>query len=130
MHFLVILAENKRLIYIKDIAHKYQKLYQQFNKEEKITIISAEALNSCQQNEVLKALQANQQNAGKAFTIEYQVDAAIMGGLQMYTESEFMDMSLQSRLGRINEEVAKLTLWLVCFQSSIFKNYFITIIKN
>jgi len=130
MHFLVILAENKRLIYIKDIAHKYQKLYQQFNKEEKITIISAEALNSGQQNEVLKALQANPQNAGKAFTIEYQVDAAIMGGLQMYTESEFMDMSLQSRLGRINEEVAKLTLWLVCFQSSIFKNYFITIIKN
>jgi hypothetical protein len=48
----------------------------------------------------------------------------------MYTESEFMDMSLQSRLGRINEEVAKLTLWLVCFQSSIFKNYLITIIKN
>ena len=130
MHFLVILAENKRLIYIKDIAHKYQKLYQQFNKEEKITIISAEALNSGQQNEVLKALQANPQNAGKAFTIEYQVDAAIMGGLQMYTESEFMDMSLQSRLGRINEEVAKLTLWLVCFQSSIFKNYLITIIKN
>ena len=114
MHFLVILAENKRLIYIKDIAHKYQKLYQQFNKEEKITIISAEALNSGQQTEVLKALQANPQNAGKAFTIEYQVDAAIMGGLQMYTESEFMDMSLQSRLGRINEEVAKLTLWLVC----------------
>jgi len=110
MHFLVILAENKRLIYIKDIAHKYQKLYQQFNKEEKITIISAEALNSGQQTEVLKALQANPQNAGKAFTIEYQVDAAIMGGLQMYTESEFMDMSLQSRLGRINEEVAKLTL--------------------
>ena len=29
----------------------------------------------------------------------------------MYTESEFMDMSLQSRMSRINEEVAKLTLW-------------------
>jgi hypothetical protein len=29
----------------------------------------------------------------------------------MYTESEFMDMSLQSRMARINEEVAKLTLW-------------------
>jgi F0F1-type ATP synthase delta subunit len=44
MHFLVVLAENKRLIYIKDIASKYQKLYQQFNKEEKITIISADPL--------------------------------------------------------------------------------------
>jgi len=110
MHFLVVLAENKRLIYIKEIASKYQKLYQQFNKEEKITIISAEELNSKQQSEVLSALQANPQNTGKAFTIEYQIDASIGGGLQMYTESEFMDMSLQSRLSRINEEVAKLTL--------------------
>ena len=42
--FLEVLAENKRLIYISGIAHRYQKLYQQFNKEEKITIISAEPL--------------------------------------------------------------------------------------
>lgn len=48
IHFLTVLAENKRLIYIKEIAGKYQKLYQQFNKEEKITIISAEALNGDQ----------------------------------------------------------------------------------
>ena len=39
--FIEILAENKRLMYIKEITEKYQKLYQQFNKEEKITIISA-----------------------------------------------------------------------------------------
>lgn len=71
MHFLVVLAENKRLIYIKDIASKYQKLYQQFNKEEKITIISADLLSESQQNQVLKALQSNPQNSGKAFTIEY-----------------------------------------------------------
>lgn len=111
-HFLTILAENKRLIFIKDIAGKYQKLYQQFNKEEKITIISAETLTSVQQTQVLKAFQENPQNAGKAFTIEYQVDKAIQGGLQMYTESEFMDMSVASRMSRINEEVAQLSLWL------------------
>lgn len=111
MHFLTVLAENKRLIYIKEIAGKYQKLYQQFNKEEKITIISAEELSQGQRSEVLAALQANPQNAGKAFTIEYQVDQSIHGGLQMYTESEFMDMSIASRMMRINEEVAKLSLW-------------------
>jgi len=27
IHFLKVLAENKRLIYVKDIAGKYQKLY-------------------------------------------------------------------------------------------------------
>ena len=56
------------------------------------------------------ALKANPNNADKQFTIEYKVDKIIQGGLQMYTESEFMDMSLQSRMSRINEEVAKLTI--------------------
>jgi len=44
LHFLTVLSENKRLIYLKEIAQKYQKLYQQLNKEEKITIISASEL--------------------------------------------------------------------------------------
>lgn len=43
--FIEVLAENKRLMYIREITEKYQKLYQQFNKEEKITIISAYKLN-------------------------------------------------------------------------------------
>ena len=46
LKFIEVLAENKRLMYIKDITEKYQKLYQQFNKEEKITIISAANLNA------------------------------------------------------------------------------------
>lgn len=110
LHFLLTIAENKRLIFVKDIANLYKKLYQQYNKQEKITIISAEELSESQKGDVLKALQGNPQNAGKAFTIEYQIDGSIIGGLQMYTESEFMDMSLASRLSRINEEVVKLTL--------------------
>jgi hypothetical protein len=32
-----------------------------------------------------------------------------MGGLQMYTESEFMDMSMASRLNRLDAEVKNLT---------------------
>lgn len=109
LHFLTILAENKRLVFIKDIAEKYEKLYQQFNREEKITIISAVALDSKQQGQVLEALKANPQNEGKEFTIEYQVDSSIMGGLQMYTESEFMDMSLVSRVDRLRQEVDRMS---------------------
>jgi len=44
MRFLEVLAENKRLVYISGISLRYQKLYQQFNREEKITIISADVL--------------------------------------------------------------------------------------
>jgi ATP synthase F1 delta subunit len=108
MKFLTILAENKRLMFIKEIAEKYASLYSQFNKEEKITIISAQDLTSAQQNQVLEALKANPENEGKQFTLEYKVDSNIVGGLQMYTESEFMDMSLASRLNALQTEVHKL----------------------
>ena len=108
MRFLTVLAENKRLGSIADIAVKFAKLYQEQNKEEKITIISAKDLSDEQKSKVVSALQANPDNAGKQFTIDYEVDETIMGGLQMYTESEFMDMSLASRVDRISSEVGKL----------------------
>ena len=44
LRFLTVLAENGRLSFIDKIADKYAKLYQEFNKEEKITIISASDL--------------------------------------------------------------------------------------
>jgi F0F1-type ATP synthase delta subunit len=71
-------------------------------------VISAAKLSSGQEQEVLSALQANPKNQGKQFQLEFKVDQAILGGLQMYTESEFMDMSLQSRLDKLNSEIVKL----------------------
>jgi len=108
LRFLEVLAENKRLIFINGIALRYQKLYQQFNKEEKITIISAEALSSSEEQEVIDALRSNPMNSGKEFTLDFTVDSSIKGGLQMYTETEFMDMSLSSRLDKLRNEVLKM----------------------
>ena len=110
LKFLEVLATNKRLVFISQIADRYSKLYQEFNKEEKVTIISAAELTAGQKEDVLAALRANPNNQGKEFTVEYQVDETILGGLQMYTESEFMDMSLASRLARLNEEVKTMTV--------------------
>lgn len=107
IRFIEVLAENKRLMFIKEISEKYAKLYQQFNKEEKITIISAYRLSTDEEQQVLSALKANPQNQGKEFVIEFKVDEGILGGLQMYTESEFMDMSLQSRVDRLAQEIQK-----------------------
>ena len=106
--FLEVLAENKRLTYIGAISDRYVKLYQLFNKEEKITIISAEDLSASEQGEVLAALKANPTNEGKEFTLDFTVDPTIKGGLQMYTETEFMDMSLSSRIDKLKSEVSKL----------------------
>lgn len=61
-------------MYIKEVTEKFQKLYQQFNKEEKITIISAYKLSGNEETEVLAALKANPQNSGKEFVLEFKVD--------------------------------------------------------
>lgn len=106
--FLEILAENKRLSFIGGISDRYQKLYALLNKEEKITIISAEPLSQGEQDEVLSALKANPNNEGKEFKLEFTLDPSIKGGLQMYTETEFMDMSLASRLDKLKSEVHKM----------------------
>ena len=108
LRFIEVLAENKRLMYIKEISEKYGKLYQQFNKEEKITVISAYKLDQDEEAQVLRSLKANPQNQGKEFILEFKVDESILGGLQMYTESEFMDMSLSSRVDRLNQEIQKM----------------------
>lgn len=76
-----VLAENKRLVYLKAIADRYAKLYQQVNKEEKITIISAVALDEKERAEVLAALQENPSNVGKQFNVDYTIDDTIGGGL-------------------------------------------------
>lgn len=95
-------------MFIKEVTEKYQKLYQQFNKEEKITIISAYKLSGDEEQQVLSALKANPQNKGKEFVLEFKIDETILGGLQMYTESEFMDMSLSSRVDRLQQEITKM----------------------
>ena len=107
--FMEILAANKRLSMINDVATRYAKLYKTLNKEEKITIISADELSSDEKSEVLAALQATPDNSGKEFTLDFTLDPTIKGGLQMYTETEFMDMSLSSRIEKLKSEISKLS---------------------
>jgi ATP synthase F1 delta subunit len=59
LRLIEVLFDNRRFKFIKKIADHYAKLYQTFNKEEKITIISAHALSSGEQQEVVSALKQN-----------------------------------------------------------------------
>lgn len=95
-------------MYINDIAKKYVRSYSLLTNEEKISIISAAELSESERNEVKGSLEANPENKGKTFIIDYSVNPDIMGGLQMYTENKFMDLSLSSRIDRIRDEVNKL----------------------
>ena len=106
--FLDLLGKNKRFMYINEIAQKYIKSYNLLSKEEKIKIISAHELSPSEKNQVKEALQANPENKDKQFIIDYEVNPDILGGLQMYSENKFMDLSLNSRVEKLKEEVNKM----------------------
>lgn len=103
-----LLGKNKRFMYVNEISKKYVKMYLLLTKEEKITIFSAQELTETERNQVKKALEENPENEGKTFIIDYSVNPTIKGGLQMYTESKFMDLSLGSRLDKIKDELNKM----------------------
>lgn len=90
------------------MAKKYIRSYTLLTNEEKISIISATELSEEDRKQVKTALESNPENQGKTFIIDFSVNPSIMGGLQMYTENKFMDLSLSSRVDRIKDEVNKL----------------------
>lgn len=106
--FLDTLIENKRVQELPKVLDKYVDYYKILNKEENITIISAQELNENDKKRVVEALKTSQK--GVTFTLKYKVDPAILGGLQMYSGNRFMDASLASRVTKIKGELQKLTV--------------------
>ena len=104
-NFMEVVIDNNRLNELDEIIHKFKKMYVDINREEKMQIISADELSKSEKDEVLAALQQNERNIGKHFLLEFKVDKNIKGGLILYTENEFMDMSLSSRINKINQEL-------------------------
>jgi len=106
--FIDLLGQNKRFMFIKEIAEKYIKNYSLLSREEKIKIVSAQELSQLQKEQVKNALQQNPQNKGKSFIIDYEVSSEILGGIQLYSENKFMDLSLKSRVEKLKEEVNRM----------------------
>ncbi len=45
---------------------------------------------------------------GMRFKVTYEVDPAILGGLQIFAGSEFLDCSLRSRIERLKQELGRI----------------------
>eukprot|EP00357_Protocruzia_adherens_P019249 CAMPEP_0115015366 /NCGR_PEP_ID=MMETSP0216-20121206/26727_1 /TAXON_ID=223996 /ORGANISM="Protocruzia adherens, Strain Boccale" /LENGTH=228 /DNA_ID=CAMNT_0002385475 /DNA_START=52 /DNA_END=738 /DNA_ORIENTATION=- len=108
MSLFQVVIENKRLKYIGKISNKYLEFYRILSKEEKITVISAENLSDSQKTSLMEALKGSELTSSTTFDVTYQVNADILGGLQIYTENEYIDMSAKSRVAKISSEIAKL----------------------
>lgn len=105
--FLHTLVQHKRLDILPKVLDKYAEFYRILNKEENIRIITAQELSSEDKERVGQALQTA--NKGVTFTLKFEIDPNILGGLQMYSGNRFMDCSLSSRINKVKGDLAKIT---------------------
>lgn len=101
--FLVVLVENDRIEYFKDIGHQYRKLVRINKNIVRIDIFSAKELTTKQMNLIIPSLKAKY--VGMELEIKNFVDPALLGGIQIVANGESIDMSLKSSLERMKESL-------------------------
>lgn len=106
--FINTLIDNKRVTDLPRISNRFVEYYKLLNKEEGVTVISARELNADQKKRVQQTLEESYK--GTTFTVKYQIDSSILGGLQVYFGNSFMDASLLSRVNLIRSEFEKLAM--------------------
>lgn len=100
------LTENGRLKFLNEIADKYLSYHKLTTQRESVRVVSAAKLTSEEEKEVEAAM--HDFNPSAKFDLNYEVDASLLGGLQLYFPTAFMDLSLRSRLEKIKEELSAL----------------------
>ena len=76
------------------------------NKEEDIRVICAKELSSEERSQVIESLKKNK--PGVRFKVTYEIDPAILGGLQIFAGTEFLDCSLRSRIEKLKNELSRI----------------------
>lgn len=72
-------------------------------------------MNKEEKEQVVQAYKRNKPDV--KFKITYEVDPSILGGLQIYAGTSFLDCSLRSRLNKLKTEIAK--IWSLIKKYSI-----------
>jgi len=101
------LLENGRLRHLKEVADKYLSYYKLKDRRESVKVVSATKLSAEEEKQVEVSMAEFSKDT--KYDLHYDVDPTILGGLQLYFPTAFMDLSLKSRLDKIKEEVSVLT---------------------
>jgi F-type H+-transporting ATPase subunit O len=63
-------------------------------------------LGEAERSRVIASLKKNKPDT--RFKVTYEVDSAILGGLQIFAGREFLDCSLRSRIERLKSELGRI----------------------
>ncbi|DAZ99484.1 TPA: hypothetical protein N0F65_001669 [Lagenidium giganteum] len=100
-----VLAENGRLPDALGVIGTYKQLMSAYRGEVHAKVTSADALTKAQLDQVKKAL-GNRIQKGETLLLETVVDPEILGGLKVQIGNYFIDLSLATKIDKINTLLA------------------------
>ena len=102
--FLALLAENRRLAQLPEIAGLFEELKAQAERVVKATVTSAETLPAAELD-VLKA--ALKKRFGREVELSTAIDASLIGGAVIAAGDVVIDGSLKGKLARLQAALAQ-----------------------
>ncbi len=103
LNFLYVIIDHNRFNSFNGIGHEYRKLVRKEKNIMFIDVISANELTEKHQAKIVKVLKAKYSD--KTLQFKYIVKPDLIGGLQIISNGESIDMSLKAALDRIKEEL-------------------------
>jgi|APCry1669189440_1035222.scaffolds.fasta_scaffold03732_6 F-type H+-transporting ATPase subunit delta len=103
-NFLSVLAENRRLSYLPEIAREFEQLKAMAENTVHAHVTTAMALTAEQRTVLQQALAKRFQ---KTIEIHETVDAGLIGGAVVRVEDFVVDGSLTSRLARLEQQMSE-----------------------
>jgi len=103
-NFLKVLVENRRINRLGKMIDSFEEFYRAEKGQVLCKVMSAAELDAGQKTKVQGALQAR---AGKdaKLILEYEVNPALLGGLTVKLGDQVFDMSVQSKLDRLQAQL-------------------------
>lgn len=99
-HFLLLLAQNKRLIALPEIALLFNDYYTYYEKISTVRVITAVDITPDFRSKLLQALTRRTQREVK---LQCDVDPAIIGGAIIHIGDRVIDGSIRRKLSRLLE---------------------------
>jgi F-type H+-transporting ATPase subunit delta len=103
-NFLAVLAENRRLLLLPEIAAHYEVLRAQIENTVDVEVVSAVALDAVQADKLRQALDTRLK---RRVRMQNRVDASLLGGAVIRAGDLVIDGSLKGRLERLATELAR-----------------------
>ncbi len=103
IYFMKVLLDNNRFNLINDIYEEYKNIILLKNEIVKIQVISTYKLNNMELIKLTKSLQAKYKN--KKIELENIIDEKLIGGIQIVSNGQSIDMSLKNSLLKLKESL-------------------------